>query len=374
MIVTHLAKFYPPVPGGMERVVESLCRATASRVENRVLAFHTGRTTVREQVDGVPVTRVATLGQAGSVPIAPGFFAELRRLRTDLLVLHEPNPWALLACAVVRPRAPLVIWYHSDVVRPRLQYALFYRPMARPVYRRAARVIVSSPALAQQATGLAGLEARVSVVPFGIDAGAWAPGPAVLARAAEIRRALHGRPLLLFTGRMVPYKGIDVLLRSLQGIEAVAILAGDGPRRTDWMALAAELGLRGRAQFPGEVAQDELLALYQACDVFVLPSITRAEAFGFVQVEAMVCGKPVVSTRVPSGVPWVNQHEETGLTVPPGDADALREALRRLLLDGPLRARLGEAARRRVLETFTLEQMGARAVEVYEAAVREGQA
>jgi glycosyltransferase involved in cell wall biosynthesis len=322
-------------------------------------------------VGGVPVTRVGTLGQAGSVPVAPRFLAELRRLRTDLLVLHEPNPWALLACAIVRPRAPLVIWYHSDVVRPRLQYALFYWPMARLVYGRAARFIVSSPALAEQATGLSGRQSRVSVVPFGIDPEAWTAGPAVLARAARIRRSLHGRPLVLFTGRMVPYKGVDVLLRSLQGIEAVAVLAGDGPRRSEWMALAAELGLRGRAQFPGEVPQDELLALYHACDVFVLPSITRAEAFGFVQVEAMVCGKPVVSTRVPSGVPWVNRHEETGLTVPPGDAAALREALQRLLLDAPLRARLGAAARRRVLETFTVEQMGARAIEVYESAVRE---
>jgi glycosyltransferase involved in cell wall biosynthesis len=372
MIVTHLAKFYPPVPGGMERVVESLCRATASRVENRVLAFHTGRTTVREEVEGVAITRVATWGQAGSVPVAPRFFAELRRVRTDLLVLHEPNPWALLACALVRPRAPLVIWYHSDVVRPQLQYELFYRPMARAVYGRTARFIVSSPALAEQATGLAGFESRVSVVPFGIDAGAWTAGPAVLARAAEIRKTLHGRPLVLFTGRMVPYKGVDVLLRSLQGVEAVAVLAGDGPRRGDWMALAAQLGLRGRAKFPGEVSQDELLALYHACDVFVLPSITRAEAFGFVQVEAMVCGKPVVSTRVPSGVPWVNRHEETGLTVPPGDVAALRQALQRLLLDAPLRERLGAAARRRVLETFTVEVMGARAVEVYESAVREG--
>jgi glycosyltransferase involved in cell wall biosynthesis len=177
---------------------------------------------------------------------------------------------------------------------------------------------------------------------------------------------------VLFTGRMVPYKGVDVLLRSLQGVEAVAVLAGDGPRRGDWMALAAQLGLRGRAKFPGEVSQDELLALYHACDVFVLPSITRAEAFGFVQVEAMVCGKPVVSTRVPSGVPWVNRHEETGLTVPPGDVAALRQALQRLLLDAPLRERLGAAARRRVLETFTVEVMGARAVEVYESAVREG--
>jgi glycosyltransferase involved in cell wall biosynthesis len=371
MIVTHLAKFYPPVPGGMERVVESLCRATAGRIDNRVLAFHTAGTTVRDVVNGVPVTRVGTLGHAGSVPIAPRFFGELRRLRTDLMVLHEPNPWALLACAVVRPSAPLVIWYHSDVVRPHLQYALFYRPIARPVYGRTARFIVSSPALAEQATGLAGFGSRIAVVPFGIEASAWDAGPDVRARAAEIRRALDGRPLVLFTGRMVPYKGVDVLLRGLAGLDAAAVLAGDGPRRAEWMALGRQLGLADRVRFPGEVTQAELLALYHACDLFVLPSVTRAEAFGFVQVEAMACGKPVVSTRVPSGVPWVNRDGETGLTVPPGDVAALRNAIARLLSDAPLRERLGAAARTRVLDEFTVEQMAARATAVYESVIRE---
>jgi rhamnosyl/mannosyltransferase len=168
---------------------------------------------------------------------------------------------------------------------------------------------------------------------------------------------------------MVPYKGVGVLLRAMVGLDASAVLVGDGPLRAEWTALARELQLTDRVRFAGDVTHEELVALYHACDAFVLPSITRAEAFGYVQLEAMACGKPVVSTRLPSGVPWVNRHGETGLTVPPGDVDALRRALAELASDASLRARFGSAGRRRVESEFTMEIMRSAAAAVYREAV-----
>ncbi len=362
--VVHVGKFYPPVPGGMEQVLQSLCRATAGLVESEVLVFNTTRRTVRECVEGVGVTRVSTLGAAGSVPIAPALSGALLRVRADLMVLHEPNPWALLSIAAALPRVPLAIWFHSEVVRPRLQYALFYHPLVRRVYARARRIIVSSPDLGRHATALAPYRDRIAVVPFGIDPAPWAMTPAIAARAAGIRAGCAG-PLVLFAGRLVPYKGVDVLIEAIAGMQTSAIVAGAGPSRAGWEARVHALGLHDRIRFAGAVSHEELVALYHACDVFVLPSVTRAEAFGYVQLEAMTCGKPVVSTRVPSGVGWVNRHEETGLTVPPGDVPALRAALTRLLDDASLRARFGAAGRARVLTDFTMAQMGSRAAALF---------
>jgi rhamnosyl/mannosyltransferase len=366
--VVHVGKFYPPVTGGMERVLQSLCEGPSDKVENRVIVFNTTSTTLREEVRGVGVTRVGTIGAAGSVPIAPSFPAELGRARGDLMVVHEPNPWALLSMAIARPTLPIAVWFHSEVVRPRLQYALFYHPLARRVYARARRIVVSSPLLAEHAEALGPYRDRVRVIPFGIDASRWEPTPAIRARAAAIRAGTGSRPLILFAGRMVPYKGVGVLLRALVGLDAAAILVGDGPSRSGWVALARELEVTDRVRFAGEVAHEELAALYHACDMFVLPSVTRAEAFGYVQLEAMACGKPVVSTRLPSGVPWVNRHGETGLTVDPGDADALRRALAELGRDASLRLRCGNAGRLRVHSEFTMENMRRAAAAVYREA------
>jgi len=351
-IVLHVGKFYPPVSGGMERAVETVCRASEGIVDSRVLAMHTSRETVEEVRDGIHVTRVGTIGTAGSVTIAPAFGRALSRAAADLIVIHEPNPWALLSYAIARPIPPIAIWYHSDVVRPALQYALFYAPMARSAYRRALRFVVSSPPLAERAAALAPYRDRVRVIPFGIDPALW-----------------HGNdmesPFVLFAGRHVAYKGVDVLLRALEGTAVRAVIAGDGPKRREWEALAETLRLNGQVRFAGEIPDADLRALMQSCAVLALPSITRAEAFGYVQLEAMASSKPVVSTDVPSGVSWVNQHEATGLVVPAGDAAALRAALERLVGDAALRRRYGEAGRRRAEQEFTLARLRERLTALY---------
>ncbi len=366
MRILHVGKFYPPVAGGMERILQLLCENERPTVDSRVLVAGGGPITTHETYRGVPVTRVGRFGSIGTVGVCPTFPFWLRRLAGDVNVIHEPNPVALVSAVLARPRGRLVVWFHSEVVRPRWKYRVLYRPFLRWVFNRADRIVVSSPKLAEHAIELEDVQDKCRVIPFGIDIRRFHPTSSVLARAAELRRH-HGAPLVLFVGRFVPYKGVSVLLRAMVGIEAVAVLVGDGPLRVSLERLTADLTLRDRVRFAGEVSEDELIALYHACDILVLPSVTRQEAFGVVQLEAMACGKPVISTSVPSGVPWVNQHGRTGLVVDPDDVEALREALAYLLVDADARARWGRQARERVLQEFTLERM----VELTTALYRE---
>jgi glycosyltransferase involved in cell wall biosynthesis len=366
--VVHVGKFYPPVPGGMERIVQSLCAVTKGRLESQVLAFDTGSRTISEDVDGVLVTRVGTWGSMGSVPVAPTFPAHLSRVDADVMILHEPNPWALLSYALVRPRLPLAIWFHSDVVRPRLQYELFYKPVASPAYRAARRFLVSSPALGEHSTALRPFRDRVTVIPFGIDVDGWRPSEAVRRRADEIGRTA-GRPLVLFAGRHVSYKGVPVLIEAAAPLDVSVVILGYGPMRQRWVELAGRQTGPARFSFPGEVDDEELRAHLIASRMFVLPSVTRAETFGYVQLEAMASGRAVISTALPTGVPWVN---ETGLVVPVSDVEALRRAIEQLAADPVLAARLGACGEARARAEFSMTTMGDRLVAVcHELAGRE---
>ena len=365
MRVLHVGKFYPPAPGGMERVVQLLCENERPEVDSVVLAANTSPHTVREVWHGVPVTRVASVASIGSVGICPTFPAVLARTPRDITVIHEPNPAALVSDWITRGRGPLVVWFHSEVVRARWKYNILYRPFLRRALTRADRIVVSSPRLADHARELADFRSKCVVIPFGIDVERLEATPAVTARAAQIV-AEHPGPRVLFIGRLVPYKGVDVLIDAMASVpRATALILGDGPLRSELAARAAASGVAGRVRFLGALPDAEVVAHLHACDVFVLPSVSRQETFGVAQLEAMACGRPVVSTDLETGVPWVNQHEVTGLVVPPGNSERLSNALGTLLSDEALRNRLGAAARERVEREFTTERMAQRTVSLY---------
>jgi len=338
----------------METILGLICTKTGPEVQNTVLVANDGGATTRERHGAVEVVRLRSVAKVGAVAVLPSLFWELGRARADVIVIHEPNPMALLAYYLVRPAGKLIVWFHSEVIRPSWRYALFYRPFLRFAFNRASRIVVASPALVESAHQLAEWKSKCVVLPYGVDP-AINEGESVRARADAIRA--QGAPLVLFVGRLVRYKGVDVLLEAMRGLNARAAIVGNGPERESLEATAVALGVGDRVSFVGEASEDELSALYRACDLFVLPSITRQEAFGVVLVEAMARQKPVVSTALGTGSGWVNQDGETGFVVPPRNADALRSAIQRLITDDALRTAMGTAAATRAKTIFGVDRM-----------------
>jgi len=362
--ILGIGKFYPPeYVGGLESAVVALnaellrsgCQVTY------VVSAVRGRGGVSD-VGGVRVVRARCLGTLFSQPVSPGLVSAARREPGDVVHLHHPNPLGDLAALADRGR-PLVVTQHSDVVRQRALWPL-YGPVVRRALARARRIVVASEPYRALSRELEGFDEKVRVIPYGIDGTRFGPRPEVAARAAALRASWGAQPVVLAVGRLVGYKGFDVLLEAARGLDAAVVIAGSGPLAPE---LARAAG--GNVILAGQVEDAELPAYYAACDVFCLPSVTIAEAFGIVLLEAMASGKPLVTTSLPTGVTAVNRDGRTGLVVPPRDADALREALRTVLEDEARRAAMGRAAREVFEREYSSRVMAERYLTVYREAL-----
>lgn len=365
MRILHVYKdFDPPVRGGIERHVALMCRHQRAWGEVSALMCSRGPRTRRVTRDGTPVLEVGEWGRFQGAPVSPGFPWRLRRSPADVVVVHVPNPTAEVAWLLAGHPGALVVRYHSDVVR-QAGAMRFYAPVQRRFLARARRILPTSTPYLETSETLRPFHDRCRVVPLGIDPAPFlAPDPA---RVAEIRAA-HGGDFVLFSGMHRYYKGLPWLVRAAPRIGAKVVIAGDGPERAAAMALARETG--AEIAFPGALSDADLAAHLHACAVFVFPSVARSEAFGISIMEAHACGKPVVATRLGTGVEFINEDGGTGWNVPPRDADALAEAVNRLLADPAARAAMGARARARILRDFTAESVARAEFALYEEALR----
>jgi rhamnosyl/mannosyltransferase len=371
MKVLQLSKFYPPAHGGIEAVARDLSAGlVAQGVQVQVLCAHHKLSHVDEHdALGVRITRAASFGLFLSTSMAPLLPWLMRqRLRSpgqapDIVHVHMPDPLAAIAVWFARPRARVVLHWHSDVVRQRLSMAL-YRPLQRWLLKRADAVIATSPAYAQSSPVLREWLHKVVVIPLGAPP-PQAPTPQAV---AGVRRRYGDRRLVLALGRMTYYKGYEVLIEAVALLPAdvVVVAGGAGDRLAHYRRLAAQRGVAEKVRFVGRLPDHRVEAYFAAAEVFVQASTVRAEAFGVAVLEAMARGTPVVSTQIEgSGLPWLNQHGVTGLQVPPGDAQALARAVQKLLDDAALRQRMGTAGRARWALHFSTETMCAATLALY---------
>jgi glycosyltransferase involved in cell wall biosynthesis len=368
MKAVHVFKDYcPPTTGGIEQHMQVLCAGLARHIDVTVLVPSRSRRRIEERLDRVRVIRVPELGRYFSAPLCPSMPGELRRLSPDVVHLHFPNPTGDLAYLLSGCRAPVVMTYHADVIRRSRLFRL-YRPVFGLLAPHIRRVIATSPQYLDSSAFLAPYRDRSTVIPFGVDLDDFTLRVGEVDQVQALRQR-HGERIILSLGVLRYYKGLDVLIRAMARVPGHLLIAGQGPQRASLEVLARELGLADRISFLGEVPESERRLLLHACDVFALPSIDRSEAFGIVQLEAMACGKPVVSSDLPTGVRLVNQNGVTGRLIPPGDRDALARVLNELLEDNALRDGLGKAARLRVEQEFTAERMIVRTLALYEEAL-----
>ena len=369
----HFGKLLPPPFAGVEAHVDMLLRALHPTVSGTLVACGNSQDAQTRRAE-FPYRLIVErfYGRVASAPMAPGMVAAVRRElasgRCNLLHLHSPNPLGDVAGLWCARKVPVVLSWHSDVVRQRALLRL-YGPVQRRIIDRADRIVVATPThfTSSQQLQRAGVEAKLHVIPYGIDFSRLDAAHADARTTEQLDRFAAGRPLLLTVGRHIYYKGYEYLIAALPRLrsDAVLVMVGTGPLGEALRVQAQELGVAERVLFMGEVGQAALVAAYHRCDVFTLPSIEPSEAFGIASAEAMSCGKPTVVCELNNGVNHLNQAGRTSLAVAPRDVPALADALDTLAADDARRRQMGAEASRWVRDEFSIERMRRLTVELY---------
>lgn len=372
MRVLHAFKVYQPDQnGGIEEVIFRISTGAPSDTDASILVCRTNGLGSSLTVGGIPVERTSTFGQFSSLPISPTYLYRLRaRLRNvNVLAFHAPFPLVDLSVGTgaLRDDQALVIHWHAEIVgRQWLRPA--FAPLLRRTVARADRIIVTNPTMIETSPYLAPHREKCSIMPYGIDTHWWSMLDAEEQSQVAARRSANPR-LVVGCGRLVPYKGFDVLIQAIHKIDAQLVIIGKGPLDADLKALVTSLGLESRVTFLGFLERAEQRIWLNAARVFALSSVSDAETFGIAQLEAMCCGCPVVNTSLSSGVPFVARHEKEGLTVPPSDVKSLAAAITRLLDQPEFAQRLGAAGRTRAHQKYGWKAFSTAADNTYREAL-----
>lgn len=363
--VLQINKLYFPHIGGVENTVQDIVEGLKDKVHFEVLACESKGRGKRKVIGGTLIKKASSLGIVWSMPIAPSFPYLLKQAmeKADILHFHLPFPLAVLSYLMVSPlscKKRIVITWHSDIIRQRA-FLRFYAGALRSFLRKSDRIIVTSPIMLENSPFLKHVRDRCRVVPSGISK-YWFEKP------NDSSPLLKGMPCsntILFVGRLCYYKGVEYLIDAMEAIDANLVIVGDGALRSALEERAKAKGVDHKTFFVGKCSQEELRRWYHYCDVFVFPSVEPSEALGLVQMEAMAAGKPVVNTNLPTGVPYVSVHGETGFTVSPRNSRELAQAVNRILKDEDLKLKFSINARHRVLELFTVDRMISEIYQIY---------
>ena len=365
MKILQLGKFYP-VGGGVEKVMYDLLAGLADRgVACDMLCAHDGEG--KTEVEVSPQNRVIctkTLLKKYATMISPEMMSRLRKIAPDydIIHVHHPDPMAALALWMSGYKGKVILHWHSDIVKQK-KLLNFYMPLQNWLIRRADLIVGTSPVYVANSYHLTDMQQKCTYLPIGIK-----PIIPNADGVERIKKQYAGKKIVFSLGRLVHYKGYRYLVDAAKSLsdDYVVLIGGSGPLRDELQKQIDENHLTEKVKLLGRVSDEDLPAYYGACDVYCLSSIMKTEAFAIVQIEAMSCGKPVVSCNIEgSGVPWVNANNESGLVVEPENGEALAEAIKAITQDTALYERLSDGARKRFAQLFEEDMMINRCLELY---------
>lgn len=356
MRVLHFFKTYwPDTFGGVERVIHALAKGCAQRgVETDVLALSHTPSPTPLPFAGHTIYQTKCDFEFASTGFSRSAFKAFKERAEEADIIHYHFPWPFMDLVELATRhsKPIVVTYHSDIVKQKKLLQL-YRPLMHTFLDRADAIVATSPNYVASSPTLSRYEAKTKVIPLGLDS---ADYPAADAERLAYWKNRFPRGFFLFTGVLRYYKGIHILLDAakISGLPVV-VVGGNG--------IEAEIQQRQRDENISQLhllgVQDDTdkIALLTLCRALVFPSQFRSEAFGLSLVEAAMFAKPMISCEIGTGTSFVNLDQKTGIVIPPSDANALAQAMQRIWASDDDVKKFGAASRQHYLDNFCAYQM-----------------
>ncbi|MDA2921937.1 glycosyltransferase family 4 protein [Patescibacteria group bacterium AH-259-L07] len=378
MRIAHIVSTYPPYAGGMGNTcfyeVKELQKAG-----HEVIVFTPKYTDgvipseVKQAVE-LKIIFLKPLFSVGNAAFVPQIIKKLKDF--DIVHLHWPfiggAEVVLFFKLFTHFKPKLVIQYHMDLIGFGLRAPLFYiyNCLFNSILIRSADAILVSSFDYIRNSNIKKYISRYNnkFIEFslGVDDNQFSPKPKDIRLLEKYNFSADDR-IVLFVGgldRAHYFKGLEVLLRAIVRMKdkIKLLIVGEGELKQKYKRMARELKIDDRVIFAGRVGNKDLPQYYNLADVFVLPSISRSEAFGLVFLEAMACAKPIVVSDLPGPRTLVKNN---GLIVKVNDSHDLSRKLILILNNQPMAQKFGKQGRRLAKEKYSWKRAGERLNEIY---------
>jgi rhamnosyl/mannosyltransferase len=364
MKVLHVFKtYYPDTHGGTEQFIHQLTKATANMgVDNTVFTLSSkakGFTFIK----GIRVFQALKTAETFNMPWSISGFFDFRKIarQHDLIHFHHPWPFADLMYLFFLRGKPAIVTYHLDLVRSK-PILIIYSILKKLFFKYLQTIVVTSDAYGKSSQQLLNYENKLQVIPIGIDEKDY---PLPSNSLVQKWRETLGDDFILFIGAFRYYKGLHDLIYASLNSKCKIVLLGDGPMWQDIHDLVIKLKITSQVLMLGALDDLDKMAILTLAKGLVLPSNSRAEAFGICLLEGMMLSKPLISTELSTGTSWVNQHGVTGLVVPPCRPDLLAHALNWIIANPQLAKEMGKQGRARFDSLFNAKSMALAYFKVY---------
>lgn len=367
MKILQVGKFYPII-GGVEKVMYDIVESMSERVDMccDMLCASKNRHGEIIRINHAKIVCTPTWMKAFATMISPRMIIRLCQIKSDydIIQIHHPDPMAAFALWLSNYKGKIILHWHADVLKQKLAL-FFYKPLQNWLIKRADVIVGTTPKYLEASPFLQDKSLKKICIPIGID-----PVRYDREKVKLLRNKYEGKKLIFSLGRLVEYKGYEYLVDAARYLpdDYLVLIGGSGPLKESLDNRIVQNSLQEKVQLLGRVSDEDLPTYYAACDVYVMSSIWKTEAFGIVQIEAMSCGKPVVATKISgSGVDWVNEDGVSGINVKPMDGKAIADAVMQILSDEKKYAKFSKGAKERYEKLFRKETMINRFSDLYKS-------